>query len=67
MKIWIVNPLKDTIQTYSFEGEENSVQYAFKTNHPCHHLQRFQNLYCRFTEIKIYDQSVDEIERKYLF
>ena len=26
---WIVNPLKDTIQTYSFEGEENSVQYAF--------------------------------------
>ena len=31
---WIVNPLKDTIQTYSFEGEENSVQYAFNESIP---------------------------------
>lgn len=31
---WIVNPLKDTIQTYSFEGEENSVQYAFDESIP---------------------------------
>lgn len=26
---WIVNPMKKTVQTYSFEGDENSVQYSF--------------------------------------
>ena len=26
---WIVNPMKQTIQTYSFEGEEDSNQYSF--------------------------------------
>ncbi len=26
---WIVNPLKETIQVYSFEGTEDSVQYNF--------------------------------------
>ena len=26
---WIVNPLIETIQTYSFEGDENSAQYSF--------------------------------------
>ena len=31
---WIVNPLKDTIQTYSFEGKENSVQYTFDESIP---------------------------------
>lgn len=26
---WIVNPLKQTIQVYSFEGTEDSTQYSF--------------------------------------
>ena len=26
---WIVNPMKQTIQTYSFEGDEDSNQYSF--------------------------------------
>ena len=26
---WIVNPMKQTVQTYSFEGEEDSAQYSF--------------------------------------
>ena len=31
---WIVNPLKHTIQTYSFEGTENSIQYSFDESIP---------------------------------
>lgn len=27
---WIVNPVTQTVQTYSFENGENSMQYAFK-------------------------------------
>lgn len=27
---WIVNPMKKTVQTYSFEGEEDSNQYSFQ-------------------------------------
>ena len=26
---WIVNPLKETVQIYSFEGDENSMQFSF--------------------------------------
>lgn len=26
---WIVNPMKQTVQTYSFEGDEDSDQYSF--------------------------------------
>lgn len=26
---WIVNPQKQTVQVYSFEGEENSMQFSF--------------------------------------
>ena len=26
---WIVNPVRETVQAYSFEGAEDSVQYAF--------------------------------------
>lgn len=26
---WIVNPIKETVQVYSFVGTENSMQYAF--------------------------------------
>ena len=26
---WIVNPLKQTVQVYSFEGTEDSTQYSF--------------------------------------
>lgn len=27
---WIVNPLKQTVQVYSFEGTEDSTQYSFE-------------------------------------
>ena len=26
---WIINPMKKTVQTYSFEGMEDSDQYSF--------------------------------------
>ena len=26
---WIVNPMKETVQAYSFEGTEDSMQYSF--------------------------------------
>ena len=26
---WIVNPMKETVQVYSFEGTEDSTQYSF--------------------------------------
>lgn len=26
---WIVNPMKKTVQTYSFDGSEDSNQYSF--------------------------------------
>ena len=31
---WIVNPMKQTVQTYSFEGEEDSAQYSFSDEVP---------------------------------
>ena len=31
---WIVNPMKQTVQTYSFEGEEDSAQYSFSDEIP---------------------------------
>lgn len=31
---WIVNPMKQTVQVYSFEGEEDSAQYAFTEDIP---------------------------------
>ncbi|MDO5146453.1 MAG: Uma2 family endonuclease [Eubacteriales bacterium] len=31
---WIVNPLKETVQTYSFEGEEDSAQASFSDTIP---------------------------------
>ena len=37
---WIVNPMKQTVQTYFFGDVEDSNQYSF------------DDLYCRFTEIK---------------
>lgn len=27
---WIINPMKKTVQTYSFEGDEDSNQYSFE-------------------------------------
>ena len=38
---WIVNPMKQTVQVYSFEGEEDSAQYSFSDEIPvyiCHDL-----------------------------
>lgn len=29
---WIVNPMKQTVQVYSFEGSEDSAQYSFTDN-----------------------------------
>lgn len=29
LEYWIVNPMKQTVQTYSFEGDEDSNQYSF--------------------------------------
>lgn len=31
---WIVNPMKETVQTYSFEGNEDSMQYSFEDEIP---------------------------------
>ena len=31
---WIVNPMKQTVQVYSFEGEEDSAQYSFSDEIP---------------------------------
>ena len=31
---WIVNPMKQTVQIYSFEGEEDSAQYSFSDEIP---------------------------------
>lgn len=31
---WIVNPMKQTVQVYSFEGNEDSAQYSFTDNIP---------------------------------
>ena len=31
---WIVNPMKKTVQIYSFEGEEDSAQYSFSDEIP---------------------------------
>ena len=31
---WIVNPMKKTVQTYSFQGEEDSNQYFFQDDIP---------------------------------
>ena len=31
---WIVNPLRRTVQVYSFEGTEDSIQYAFENEIP---------------------------------
>ncbi len=31
---WIVNPLKNTVQVYSFEGTEDSQQYSFEDQIP---------------------------------
>ena len=31
---WIVNPLRRTIQIYSFEGAEDSIQYSFDDEIP---------------------------------
>lgn len=31
---WIVNPVKQTVQIYSFEGEEDSAQYSFSDEVP---------------------------------
>lgn len=31
---WIVNPMKKTVQTYSFKGEEDSNQYFFQDDIP---------------------------------
>ena len=31
---WIVNPMKQTVQAYSFEGEEDSAQYSFSDEIP---------------------------------
>ena len=31
---WIVNPLRRTVQVYSFEGPEDSIQYAFEDEIP---------------------------------
>ena len=28
-EFWIVNPMKETVQAYSFEGTEDSTQYSF--------------------------------------
>ena len=29
---WILNPEKETVQIYSFEGKEDSAQYSFNDN-----------------------------------
>lgn len=31
---WIVNPMKETVQTYFFEGNEDSMQYSFEDEIP---------------------------------
>ena len=31
---WIVNPMRQTVQVYSFEGEEDSAQYSFSDEVP---------------------------------
>lgn len=31
---WIVNPMKETVQVYSFEGTEDSTQYSFNDKIP---------------------------------
>ena len=33
---WIVNPLKKVVQTYSFEGEEDSNAFLFDEEIPVH-------------------------------
>lgn len=39
---WIVNPMKKTVQTYSFEGYEDSNQYSFEDSIPSQIYAGFQ-------------------------
>lgn len=39
---WIVNPMKQAVQTYYFEGEENSELFSFEDEVPVHIFQGFQ-------------------------
>ncbi len=45
---WIVNPMTKTVQTYSFEGEEDSHQYAFEDSIPVH---IFDNLVIKIDDL----------------
>ncbi len=38
---WIVNPMTKTVQTYSFEDEEDSNQYTFEAEIPSHIFEDF--------------------------
>lgn len=45
---WIVNPMKKTVQTYSFEGDENSVQYSFDD---IIHVEIYKDLEIRINDL----------------
>lgn len=45
---WIVNPLKKAVQTYVFEGEEDSNLFSFEDEIPVH---IFENLKIRVSEL----------------
>lgn len=45
---WIVNPMKKTVQTYSFEEDENSVQYSFDD---IIHVEIYKDLEIRINDL----------------
>lgn len=45
---WIVNPMKKTVQTYSFEGDEDSNQYSFEDSIT---VQIYNDLSIRVTDL----------------
>lgn len=45
---WIVNPMKKTVQTYSFERDVNSVQYSFDD---IIHVEIYKDLEIRINDL----------------